>query len=46
VLVADLRERFEAAIGPIRNIGGVRCFLVRGRGRIAARPGFSEILAV
>jgi hypothetical protein len=23
-LVADLRKRFEAAIGPIRNVGGVR----------------------
>ena len=23
-LLADLRQRFEAAIGPIRNAGGVR----------------------
>jgi hypothetical protein len=23
-LLADLRKRFEAAIGPIRNAGGVR----------------------
>src|SRR6185436_10401099 len=23
-LLADLRQRFEAAVGPIRNVGGVR----------------------